>query len=164
MGWSWGIQGLLDSSSFKPGCPDLVFRVVVLLLQEGGGDLWMPHGLQGIQAEVFICHLQKQQCCESNLMLKRILSEEKLRWEGKGWIRQSKKEGSTGWKKKIKQKIKVSRKGKGVGSVFLRSCVQGWPSASPKLLCLGDLREERRLQGAVGPDRSRTMAGGTELE
>lgn len=79
LGWSWGIQGLLDYSSFKPGCPDLVFRVVVLLLQEGGGDLWMPHGLQGIQAEVFIHHLQKQQCCERNLMLKRILSEEKLR-------------------------------------------------------------------------------------
>lgn len=73
------MQGLLDSSSFKPGCPDLVFRVVVLLLQEGGGDLWMPCGLQGIQVEGFIHHLQKQERCESNLMLNCILSEEKLR-------------------------------------------------------------------------------------
>lgn len=85
VGGSWGILGLLVSSSFKPGClDDLVFREVVLRLQEREGDLWMPHDLQGIQAEGFIHHLKKEQCCESNLMLKCILSEEKLRWERKG--------------------------------------------------------------------------------
>ena len=86
LGCSWGTQGLLDPSRFKPGCPDLVFKVVVvvLLLQEGGGDLWMPHGLRGIRAGGFIHHLEIQQHCESSLMLKRILSEQKLGWEGKG--------------------------------------------------------------------------------
>lgn len=40
------MQGLLDPSQFKPGYLDLEFKVVVvvLLLQEGG-DLWMPHCL-----------------------------------------------------------------------------------------------------------------------
>lgn len=47
------MQGLLDPSQFKPGCPDFPFKVmVVLLLQEGGGDLWILMVSEASEPEV----------------------------------------------------------------------------------------------------------------
>lgn len=62
LGWSWGLKGLLDAFQFQPGSCALLFKgVVVLILQEGGGDLQMPHGHRGIRATGFIHHLKIQQ-------------------------------------------------------------------------------------------------------
>lgn len=170
LGWSWGTQGLLGPSQFKPGCPDLAFKMmVVLLLQEGGGDLWIPHGLRGIRARGFIYQPEIQQRCESNLMLKRSLSGQKL---GREWMSQAtQKRGKQGMEKKKKiGKNKISRKGKGVEVGFreavcragrapavLNSCLLGGPEKETVALRSGTCSGTRRAT-------SRTMAGGTGLE